>query len=141
MNLSRRQSISLCMPLVLLYLMSGLYALHERDALFTSDIELNGRNYRVEKLRGFIEKTSQGFTLDSGGYQYVMLNPSTLDARTARFGDSAVYYYDNGLDYVAVHIEHNDFIFLKYLFSLGALLFVIYRLVEDHRLSRSAEHG
>ena len=127
--------------LILLYLISGLYALYERDNLFTQEIDVEGEAYSIEKLRGFIEKTAQGFTLDSGGHRYLLLNPFSLDARTARFGDSAVYFYDTELDYVAVHIEHNDFIFLKYLFSLGALLFVICRLAIDYLSTRGAEHG
>ena|SRR3990167_9519112 len=141
MGIHGRNLIVVWILLVSLYGILGLYALHERDTLFTHDIDVDGISYRVEKLRGFIEPTQQGFNLISGGYRYAMISPPLLEVRTAHFGDSAVYFYDDGDEFVAMHVEHNDYIYLKYLFSFGAFLFVVFHLVRDYRLVWSEHHG
>lgn len=137
----RRDLLVIVILSSLLYLILGVYSYQVYGQIYSSEIVIEGSTHDLIKLRGFIEDIGNDeFTLINGGYLYTIRNPSQLPIKQTFWGDTAVFLFDDGSEYVAVHIVQQDFIYIKYLISLLAGLFVCWRLITEFVDIRRQDH-
>ena len=133
MQISLKDTVLILLLTFILYVILGTYAYHVHEEIYSSEVAVGGNVYDMIKLRGFVEPhIGYDFILTSGGYEYQVKNPLELSFEKTIFGDTAVFLYDDGVDYVAVFIEQQNFIYVKYIISFIAGLSVIFLIFVDY---------